>query len=410
MLQHLADNTAKTAVRLIELLDTSTHQDGTNRKRTATGQILKSLMNQPKVSDLVKKLETYRNELVLRVVVSLKLNSELHMAREDQRFDALEESSGQIASALLDNGSSFNTGLERLHKDYASEAELAKVRHEETVAAIAMLKGTDTPSHQENWTPKVALGPGESLKPEEYLLSKNRRLRFLLQTDGNVVLYHGTRALWSTCTHDIPSYDLRLTMCEDGNLELHHVNADGSMSYVHWSSNTASNNSNDVRRGASLVLQEDGNAVILGSDGKSIIWESGTKALWPPYRRDRLEVGEGLYPDDSIMSPNKRYKLIFQLDANLVLYDGIHATWAIGKTDAEPRGVTLGDDDDLVVNRDHRTWKTRTRRRLKGGRGALIVRDDGAVVIKSDDTIIWSTNSSLVQPYEPVDVSLFVMY
>ncbi|KAH6891495.1 hypothetical protein B0T10DRAFT_595744 [Thelonectria olida] len=253
--------------------------------------------------------------------------------------------------------------------------------------------------------PKNTLNPGEWLKAGEYLVAAGGKLRFALQGDGNFVVAQLNRALWASNTYGTDSKNLRAAMMLNGNLELQQVAVDGSVSSVRWSTDTASKAPSDGRAGASLVLQEDGNAVIRAADGKTIIWQTGKKAQWPPSQKDRLQVGEVLWPDDRLASPNGRFALVFQGDGNFVLYDVSRPIWAIN-TDfsTRPLSVTLGEDDNLVVDRTWNVWQTGTRRRLKGGRGQLIVRDDGAVVLISDGTIIWSTNASLVQPYEPVDL------
>jgi hypothetical protein len=89
---------------------------------------------------MVKTLETYRNELVLRVVVSLKLNTNLDSVRRDARFDVLEEESRKIAEALLNNKSYFTNGFNRFQEGQLNEAERARIRHEETIAAISTLQ------------------------------------------------------------------------------------------------------------------------------------------------------------------------------------------------------------------------------------------------------------------------------
>jgi len=148
MLLQLAGDTANVADELALLLDASSVRDTTSsgsqaRKRVRVAWTIKALANQPKVPGLVKKLETYRNELVLRVVVSLKLNANLHKAREDARFGTLETLTRRIAEDLLANTSYFTTGLGRLQEGQETESELARIRHEETIAAIATLQGTN---------------------------------------------------------------------------------------------------------------------------------------------------------------------------------------------------------------------------------------------------------------------------
>lgn len=73
-----------------------------------------------------------------------------------------------------------------------------------------------------------------------------------------------------------------------------------------------------------------------------------------------------LYADDRILSPNVQYSLVFQGDANFVVYDGTRPLWAINALWLyKPRSVQLGEDDNLVVHRDYGTWQSGTHRRLR---------------------------------------------
>ena len=70
-------------------------------------------------------------------------------------------------------------------------------------------------------------------------------------------------------------------------------------------------------------------------------------------------------------------------------------------------GMVLGEDDELCWYQigGGLRWNSETRRRKKGGRGALIIQNDGLLVLRSDNTIIWCYDRSRIQPHEPLDVS-----
>ena len=162
----------------------------------------------------------------------------------------------------------------------------------------------------------------------------------------------------------------------------------------------------DLDAGAFTLLKDDGSAMILSKDGKTVLWETNTKVAWPPAKRDRLEVVEALYPGDKLVSPNGRFSMVIQQDANFVLFDGQKRIWGAGvSSGSSPRTVQLGEDDNLVVERSGAPWESATRRQQKGGHGTLILRDQGAAVILSESVVIWSTDQKLVQPWEPLDVS-----
>ncbi len=97
------------------------------------------------------------------------------------------------------------------------------------------------------------LEPGETLRPNDRRCSPNGQFHFTLQTDGNLVLYAGDRALWAVGITSGASELARMQL--DGNLVLR----DGAQSAL-WSSRTHGN------PGAYLAVENDGRAVIrLGS-------------------------------------------------------------------------------------------------------------------------------------------------
>jgi hypothetical protein len=108
------------------------------------------------------------------------------------------------------------------------------------------------------------LGPGESLRVGDTLITKNGEFRLTLQTDGNLVLYWipqntPTWASVITChkrvTHAI--------MQTDGNFVIYDGNA------PLWATNTSN------QPGASLVLQDDGNLVIYDVQNRTL-WATNT--------------------------------------------------------------------------------------------------------------------------------------
>jgi YD repeat-containing protein len=100
----------------------------------------------------------------------------------------------------------------------------------------------------------------ERLAPGQTLVSSDSRFTFVLQGDGNAVIYGLGSGLWSTNTYG--SQATVLAMQTDGNLEL--WNASGRI----WQSGTSGH------PGAHLVMQSDGNLVIF--DGATPIWSTGT--------------------------------------------------------------------------------------------------------------------------------------
>jgi hypothetical protein len=105
--------------------------------------------------------------------------------------------------------------------------------------------------------PRSILKTSQILYQGEFLQSPNGKFKLVLQTDGNLVLYEGEKALWSSETNG--KNVKKLVMQSDGNLVLYSPN--GPV----WATNTSGN------PGAYLVLQDDGNLVIYRA-----IWSTGT--------------------------------------------------------------------------------------------------------------------------------------
>jgi hypothetical protein len=106
------------------------------------------------------------------------------------------------------------------------------------------------------------MNPGEVLHPGDAISSSNGNYRLVLQTDGNLVLYSGTSALWASGTNSKP-----VAVCimqADGNLVLY----DRSAQAV-WASHT------NGKPGAHLDVQNDGNVVISPTTGGAA-WTTNT--------------------------------------------------------------------------------------------------------------------------------------
>jgi len=103
--------------------------------------------------------------------------------------------------------------------------------------------------------------PGERLNTNEFLKSSDNRFTFIMQGDGNLVLYKYNVPLWSSNTHGLPVN--RCIMQTDGNLVLYDASNN-----PRWSSGTYNN------PGAWLVTQSDGNTVIYKNS--SPLWATNT--------------------------------------------------------------------------------------------------------------------------------------
>jgi hypothetical protein len=101
--------------------------------------------------------------------------------------------------------------------------------------------------------------------PYGSLWSEDGRSVFVMQGDGNLVLYHNSSPVWATswlgCTPESGNYAV---MQSDGNFVYHRW--DGS---VLWHAGTYGNG------GAHLIMQSDGNLVIY-NDIWQALWASNT--------------------------------------------------------------------------------------------------------------------------------------
>lgn len=111
----------------------------------------------------------------------------------------------------------------------------------------------------------------KQLRPGWSMQSPDRRYRLVMQTDGNLVLYSPTRALWATGTNS--STPNTMTLDVNGNLRVHNATT------TRWQTGTGRpvpfGGDPDVMQ---LSLQNDGNLVLYRWVGgtPTPVWWSGT--------------------------------------------------------------------------------------------------------------------------------------
>jgi hypothetical protein len=108
------------------------------------------------------------------------------------------------------------------------------------------------------------LNAGQGLGQHQSVTSCDGRFKFIMQGDGNLVLYKNGQPLWGSGTNGKGGD--RVIMQEDGNLVIY--KSDGNPV---WASNTPGSSN----RNANLSVQNDGNVVIYRNGGGPV-WASGT--------------------------------------------------------------------------------------------------------------------------------------
>jgi hypothetical protein len=107
------------------------------------------------------------------------------------------------------------------------------------------------------------IDPGQGLGPGQSVVSCNGRFTFVMQGDGNLVLYDGSKPRWSTQTNGKNGY--AAVMQGDGNFVLY-----GPTAVPLWASRT------DGNAGAWFAVQDDGNLVVYRASPQLPLWNSGT--------------------------------------------------------------------------------------------------------------------------------------
>ncbi len=204
--------------------------------------------------------------------------------------------------------------------------------------------------------------------------SPDGRYQVVQQTDGNLVVYGPSGAVWASGT----AIPYAFTAVQgDGNVVMYD-NTDGSPL---WAANTSGIN-------VHLEMQDDGN-LVLYSGANVPLWDSRGNTRHPTTTipPNKALVGT-LDAGQTRTSPNGAYVFAMQTDGNLVHYAGGRARWS-SATFVPGSRVVLQADGNLVVYtpQNRATWASGT----SGIPGAwAAVRNDGRVsVYRPDGTVAW---------------------
>src|SRR5436189_1445498 len=209
------------------------------------------------------------------------------------------------------------------------------------------------------------LGPGQTLAAGHELHAPTRPVTLAMQPDGDLVLVKsGAERLWASGTAG--SGATHAEMRAGGNLAL------VGKRKVIWQTKT------NGHRGASLVVQDDGNLVVRGADGMDV-WQSSSTAEWTAAGGDRLRATEALFPGSSLTAKTRPVTLTLQPDGDLVLARSGIPVWASGTAGKNVTSAVMQEDGNLVLHGPGgAVWASGT----SGKPGArLLLQDDGEAVI-----------------------------
>ena len=120
-----------------------------------------------------------------------------------------------------------------------------------------------------------------------------------------------------------------------------------------------------------------------------------SETLTPPTASgDDMQPGEVLPPGQSIRSSNGLYSLVYQGDANLVLYGPAGPLWASSTFGQSVGAAAMRGDGNLAIYGSDSTdiWDSATG---ENPGSHLVVQDDGNVVIyRPDGSAVWSTDTA----------------
>jgi hypothetical protein len=236
---------------------------------------------------------------------------------------------------------------------------------------------------QAQYVASVSLTPGQRLNSDQYLVSSNVMYVLIMQTDGNLVLYHGPTALWNSGTYGHPGAYFNVQT--DGNLVVY-----SAANVALWSSGTAGKHLGQLR------LQEDGNLVAY-TPSFVAIWATNTggRPTFSYFGSNTLNGNQKLQIGQYLRSADNRYALLLQTDGNLVLYGpGYHVLWSAGTPNQNVAYAIMQTDGNLVLYTSHNVavWSTGTSGH--GSSFAIVQTDGNFVVYTSAKVATWSSGTS----------------
>jgi hypothetical protein len=213
----------------------------------------------------------------------------------------------------------------------------------DTASSTGVVKLPNGPSNCGTTIPS-----GTIMNYNDSYTSPNGEYSFVMQGDGNLVLYHnGVGATWAANTADSEQKNedggVKTILQSDGNIQVI-----DSKNNVLWESDTAAGKHSTYYEGATISVQNDGNVVLYETptNGNREMWETQTNngqltcpnaQPQPPIQVTTngcatiMPAGLAMTPGATITSPNGDYTLTMQAGGALVL-TGAGTLWSSTQT------------------------------------------------------------------------------
>lgn len=176
--------------------------------------------------------------------------------------------------------------------------------------------------------------------------SKNRRFQLVLMPNGNLILkdVSGNRTVWSSNTSGNSTNTYRFVMQGDGNLVLYSQTRNSSNVTAIWNSQTVTKGNGNR---FSVRLSNDGELYVYHENINQSIWSSRSEITCTATNNTCL------YASQCISSKNRLYRAVMQADGNFVIYrrnNGSEtATWHTHTDRNNNAFLALQKDGNLVV-------------------------------------------------------------
>jgi len=241
------------------------------------------------------------------------------------------------------------------------------------------------------------LDSGGTISVGDQLTSANQGFRFVLQGDGNAVVYFASNEpQFSTNT----TGGTRFVLQNDGNAVLY-----SAANQPLWNSGTAG------RPAAYMIMQNDGNLVIVGTDGRPT-WSKNTGVIGapPPPATGPTVVGQTLGSGERLSGGQALaiggWLALMQDDGNFVIYANGAPQFNTRTGGNRGAFLLMQTDGNLVV------YSAASRPLYNTGTGGnasarLVLQNDGNLVVyRTNNTAAWSRTTGLIgaPPAPPGDV------